>query len=433
MASQVDELSPILVELKVEVPWTKVNEGLEDAYKTLQKKAKVRGFRPGKVPRHVVKKLMGKSVRAEVAANLIRQSLGEAVDEHKLPAVAFQEVDEAAIEEGQPLTYTAKVEVRPKIETVDISKLEVEQETVKIGDEAIDNEIQRLRQENADLVSPDPARPSKAGDILTIDMKVIVDGEERADMGADNYQIEVGSGRLLEELEEAAVGLEVNQDKDVLLTFPEDFTREELRGKDARFKIHVQDLRERQLPEVDDEFARDLEHESLEALRSKVRADLEETAERRSKALLREAVVDKLIDDNPIPVPPSLVEQQQRALLQEMLQFQQMLGQFPNLGEDFLGELKTRAERKVRAGLLFGELSRSEQLEVSDADVDAKLSEIADQSGKHIAKVRADYQGERRELLETQLLENKLLDYLLSKATIREVTAKSSPAEETNT
>ena len=240
------------------------------------------------------------------------------------------------------------------------------------------------------------------------------------DLSSKDSRAELGSERLLSEIEAGLLGATLGERREVTLVFPEDYGHEPLRGKSALFQITVKELQQKVLPEIDDEFARDLEHESLTVMRDSIRKRLEDTAQRKADALVREQLVDKLVDGNPVPVPPSLVERQQQAMMQELLQLQQMLGRPLPFDGDMQKEMQARAERKIRAGLLFGAISEQHQVSVSDEDVDAKLKEIAEQSGKHVAKVRADYQGERREQLHNQLLQNKLLEYLLSRATITE-------------
>jgi trigger factor len=418
MHSQVDQISPVVVEVKIEVPWAKVNENLEGAYRNLQRTARVRGFRPGKVPRNVVKNLLGKSVEREVTTRLMEEGLAEAVREHSLEPVAMANVDPPAIAEGQPLSFTAKLEVKPKIDAIDTSSLVVERKIDAVTESEIEQEIERLREQNSELVTPEAAREARKGDVLTLKIDVTVEGAPRPDLSSDDSRAELGSERLLTELEEGLVGMRVGEFKNIDLTFPEDYGHEQLRGKAARFQVLVKDMQEKVLPDVDDDFARDLEHDSLAALRGDVQKRLTEAAERRAEAQVREQVIDKLIDSNPIPVPPSLIERQQQAMLQELFQLQQMLGRPIPFDDQMQSEMLQRAERKIRAGLLFGAMAEQQKIEVSDEDLEARMKEIADQSGKHVAKVRAEYQGERRDSLRSQLLQNKLLEYLLSRATI---------------
>jgi trigger factor len=418
MQAQVDRVSPVLVEIKVEVPWSKVSEHLENAYRNIQKTARVRGFRPGKVPRNVVKNMMSKSVEQDVQNRIVEEQLGEVVKEHKLEAIAMTSMDAPALTEGQSFAFSAKLEVRPTIDSVDTSQLAVERKTEAVGDKEIDAEIERLREQNAVLKAPEPARPAQNGDVLALNISVTVEGEPRPDLGSTGTRAELGAGNLLEPLEAALGGASAGEEREVSMTFPDDYGHEPLRGKAAVLKVTVVDIQEKVRPAIDDDFARDLEHESVAAMRTKIREDLEAAAKRKAEALLREAVVEKLIDSNPVPVPPSLVERQQRQMIGELMRFQQAFGNQMPMGDELFSGLRDRAERKVRAGLLFSAVADQQKLEVTDADVDGKLAQIAEQSGKHVAKVRAEYTGERRDQLRMQILENKLLEYLLSQATI---------------
>jgi trigger factor len=428
MQAQVDRVSPVLVEIKVEVPWSKVNEHLEQAYRTLQRTAKVRGFRPGKVPRSVVKGMMSKSIEQDVQNRIVEEQLGEVVKEHKLEAIAMTSMDaKGGIAEGNPFAFTAKLEVRPTIDKVDTSELKVERTVDAVSEQAVDNEIARLREQNAELRAPESPRPAKDGDVLALNIEVSVDGEPRADLSSTNTRAELGAKRLLEPLEQGLQGVSNGETREVSMTFPDDYGHEPLRSKPAVFKITVTDIQEKILPEIDDDFARDLEHESVAAMKAKIRGDLESTAKRKSDAMVREAVVEKLIDTNPVPVPPSLVERQQRQMIGELMRFQQQFGDQMPFGDELFSGLRERAERKVRAGLLFGAVATQQSLEVTQADVEGELSKIAAQSGKHIAKVRVEYAGERGDGLRMQILENKLLEYLISQATITDAAPK--PAE----
>lgn len=433
MQSQLETLSPVLVEVKVEVPWQKVNDDLESAYKAMQRKARIRGFRPGKVPRDVVKNVLGKSIRSEVTAELVRQGIGHAVEEHKLDPVSYQDLSPAAINDGEPLRFTAKLEVRPKIEQVDSSGIEVERVAPKIADSAIDAEIDRLREQGAELITPEPARASQSGDTITFDVKVSVNGENQDNMDASERRAELGKGNLLPELDAGLTGLSIGEERDIEVNFPADYGYEELRGKTAVFHATLKNIQTKVLPEADDEFAKDLGEDTLEALRASVRARLEKSALERSDADVRDAVVEKLVDKNPVPVPPSLIEQETRAMLEQYVRIQYMLRQEPKLNDEVQENFKRQAERKVRAGLLFGAIARSENISVTPEDVEAKLAEIAERTGKHIAKVRAEHQDEQRRNLELQILEKKLLEYLVSRATIRDVEAKQDPSQHTST
>jgi len=420
MQSQLNEISPVMVEIGVEIPWEKINKDLEEAYSKLQRSVRVRGFRPGKVPRHVVRQLMGKTVKQEVTATLVQEGIEAAVREHSLEPVAIPSVDHPTMEEGNPLIFSAKLEIRPRIESVDISSLEIERVSEEVNEEAVSAEIETMRERSAELVTPEPPRPSTKGDILTVDYNVYINDEKKEELSATDRQIEIGKGHLLPELEEGLIGLTPGVQKKLDLKLPEDLPREDLRGASAIFEVTVKELREKVLPDIDDELAKDHSYDSLETMKSAIRERLQKTARQRSESKMRELVLDCLVEKNPIPVPPTMLQQQQQAMMRELQQFQRMLGREEAFDDEVLDNLKERAERKVRAGLLLSFIARREKMEINEGNIEEYLQEIAENSGKHIAKVRADYQGEKREILEAQLMEKKLIDYLMSEAKIKE-------------
>ncbi len=424
MKSQVKEISPVEIELEVEVPWDRVNGELETAYKKLQQSARVRGFRPGKTPRHLVRQLMGKSVKSEVTATLVQEGITAAVKEHALEPVTMPEVQSARLQEGEPMSFTAKLEVRPKIEKVDTSQLEVDAVSVQVDEEQVEKELGRMQEQNAELALPDPPRPSRRGDVLIVDYRVKVNGEERAEMNATERQIELGSEQLLPEFDRGLMEVQAGAVKQIQVTFPEDHPREELKGAQAEFEIEVKEVKEKRFPPIDDELAKDIGYDTLEALRAKIREQLEDSARKQAQNQQREQLVEKLVQKNPIPVPPSLIQRQEQAMLRELFQFQQMLGKSPSLNEEIQKDIRERAERKVRAALLFIQIARENNMEVTDEQVEARLKHLAETSGKNLAKVRAEYKDEMREALEAQLMEDKLIEHLFSLATI-----KQSPAE----
>ena len=422
MESEIREISPVLVEVTVQVPWDRIQKDLDDTYKEIGKTARVRGFRPGKVPRDVVKQVYGRQVAAQVTGSLVEQGLMEAVQKHELHIVAQPEMEEApALQKGKPLTFKAKVEVRPKIEEVVVDGLEAWQTPIEIPNEDVDAEVERLRHQHAEIQVPDPMRPAKEGDLITIDYTVSVDGEVKEALGAEGRQVENDDEHLLPALKAGLLGMQPGDEKTIDVDFEEDHPNEDLKGKTAQFSIVAKELHEKLLPELDDEFAKDCgDYETLLELRLKIREGLEATAKQRADAELKDQLIDSLIEHNDIPVPPSMVQQQQQMMMYEMAQFMQLAGQRGAPGADFFAGIEERAKRRVQAGILLGSLARQEKIEVSDADLDAKFQEIADRTGKHVAKVRADYQESQRDALQSQLLEEKVMALLTERAKINE-------------
>jgi len=422
MQSEIREISPVLVEVTVEVPWDRIQKDLNETYKEIGKTARVRGFRPGKVPRDVLKQMYGREAAAQVTGTLVEQGLMQAVQEHELHIVAQPQMDEApALEKGKPLTFKAKVEVRPKIDKVAIDELEAWQAPIEIPNEDVDAEVEALRNQHAEIQIPDPMRPAKEGDLITIDYTVSVDGEAKDELGAEGRQVEINDDHLLPALKEGLLGMQPDEEKTIEVSFEDDHPNPDLQGKTAAFAVKATQLHEKLLPELDDEFAKDCgDYETLLELRLKIREGLESNAQQNSDAKLKDQLIESLIEHNDIPVPPSMVQQQQQMMMYEMAQFMQMAGQQGAPGADFFSGIEERAQRRVQAGILLGSLARQEGIEVTEADLDAKFQEIAERSGKHVAKVRADHQEAQRDQLESQLLEEKVMALLSERAKIHE-------------
>ncbi|MEM9194732.1 MAG: trigger factor [Myxococcota bacterium] len=421
MQSQVHEISSTEVEVSVEIPWEDVKKDLDASYRKLGQTARVKGFRKGKIPPKVLRQLFGKQVRIEVSGELIEKGLINAVTTHKLEIVAEPSVDGGEIQAGEPLQFKAKFEVRPKLEHVNLEGLEVARPSTEVKNEAVDAEVEKIREDHAEVRTPDPPRPAAAGDQLTIEYTVTLDGEEKPDMGSTDRQVILGNDSLHEAFENGLMGASSGDSRTVEMTFDGDDDREDLKGKTAVFSVTINEVQERVLPEVDDEFAKDAgDYETLLELRLKLRENLEAAAKARAEGELKERLIDKLVEINELEVPKAMVAQESQRMFMEIARLAQM-GMSPGaLGDDFASQVQVRAERKVRAAVLLGSLAREHDIQVAPGEIDKKITEIAEATGKHVAKVRAETQGERLEYLEQELLEQKILALLEEKATIRE-------------
>lgn len=415
MQSQVSEISPILVEIKIEVPWDTVAKDLENGFTRVSKVAKVKGFRPGKVPRDVVRKLFKREVEGDVSQRIVERSLIEAVEKHAIAIAARPELEAPEITTGEPLTFTARLEVRPKLDSVKIDGFKIWKDLDAVTDAAVNDELDALRDRAAELRAPETARAAKDGDVLAIDYTVTIDGEVDDAMSATDRRAELGAKRLLPEIEAALQGASVGDVRTAELTFGDDHPRESIRGKKGIFTITVKGLEEKILPALDDEFAKARGAESLDKLRADTRDRLQKAAEQRSETSIKDQIIDALVDANDVPVPPTMLMEQKRGMLQEIIQFMQMMGpQAGNVGE-LLEGIEGRAERRVKAALLLGAVARLNDVKAEEADVEQKLKDLAAQTGKHVAKLKVEYQGEKLEMLESQILEEKLVAFLRSK------------------
>ena len=421
MESQVNEISPIMVEVSVQVPWDRVQKDLDAGYRVVARTARVRGFRPGKVPRHMLKRLFGKQVKAEVSSTLVEAGLLHAVETHELAVVAEPTVDMGDIADGKPFEFKAKVEVRPRLDEVDLSNLKIYQTPIDIANEAVDGAILDLRKEHADVREPDPMRPARNDDEVTADYTVFIDGELNETLSANDRVIDLTEEALRTELRDGFVGMSPGDEKTVEIEFDADHPNKDLAGKKADFNLKLVALRERILPDEDDDFAQDCgEYETLLDLRADIRKKLTEKAEKAQEASIDERLIEQVMKHNDVPIPPGMLKQQKQAMVQRLVQFMQM-GADSSFLDAALADIDERAERQVKTGLLLGAIARLEKLEIGEEQIEEKLLEIANETGKHIAKVRVEYSSEeRRQQLENAVLEEKLMAFLRSKATIVE-------------
>jgi trigger factor len=416
MQVQVARISPVVMELAIEVPADAVSAEVEKAYVTLQRKARVRGFRPGKAPRQVLAHLYGPQVANDVVNAIVKDTLPKALSEKQVQPVNQPEVEAGKFEHGSAFSYKARFEVQPEIAEVAYEGLELERPAEEATGEAVDEQLELLRRQHARLEAPDPVRPAQKGDVLTIDFALVVDGEPIKDGGGEGIQLELDAG---------LVGAKVDDARDVEATLPQSHPRKDLAGKKARFRVTVKDIKQRVLAALDDEFAKDVGNfETLVELRANVHTRLEKALKDRAESALAEQIIVKLNEKNPLDLPPSLVEQQCRMMEMEILQNARRAGQ-PVNKEDFArihGQVHEDAEKKVRAGLLMAAIARKLNLNVTDSDIQKGLEELAGETGKNIAKVRAEYSDpQHRQMLIGMILEDKVLSIIESKASIKAV------------
>lgn len=423
MQVTVQRLSPVLVEFDVEVGADRVRDELDKAYNQVARTARVPGFRPGKAPRRVLSHYYGARVQADVVQRLVDETFPKAISQEQLQPVTRPAIEPRKLVENGPFSYKARVEVLPKIENVEYESLPVKRPKIEVTDADIDKEIENLRRTHSTVQAPAEPRPARSGDILTIDFNVEVNGERVPDVGTTDLPVELGEKQLLPELEAALLGKNIGDVTRVDVSLPANHPHPKLRGKNATFEVTVKEIKERVLPAVDDEFAKDVgEFDSLDALKQDIRARLEKRAKEAADNQLAEQLVVELVKKNPIPVPPSLVEQQMRITEQEILARARSFGQTANsVGDELRQQIQADSEVKVRAGLLMAEIAKKEAIQIGNDEFEEGLKELAEQSGKNIAKLRAEYRDQKkREMLIGMLLENKVLDIIEAKAKIEE-------------
>jgi trigger factor len=434
MQVTLQRISPVVLELQVEVPADRVRTEVDKAYLTLGKKAHIRGFRPGKAPRSVLSHIYGDKISNDVASQIVNDTLPQVLTEKNVTPVTRPTVEAGKFAINEAFSYKARFEVHPDIENVTYEGFELFRPKLEATPEMVDEQIEALRHRHSTLKTPEPARPSQKGDVLTIDFTISVEGKDVKDAGGQGVQIEIGAGQALPELDAALLGKNAGDVVTVESTFAAQHQHPELRGKKGEFKVTVTEVKERILPALDDEFAKDVgQFQTLIELRADVHSRLEQANKDRQQTALAEQIITKLNERNPIEVPPSLVEQQCRLMETEFQAQARRMGQkiTQDQAQSMHDKIHAEAEKKVRAGLLMAAIARKGDFKVSDEDIEKGLGELAEQSGKNIAKVKAEYRdAQKRQMLIGLILEDKILDLVEAKAKITEGDPASQEAGE---
>jgi trigger factor len=421
MQVNVEKLSPVLVELQVQVPADRVKSEVERAYAEVQRTARVRGFRQGKAPRDVLAHLYGGRIHADVAQRLVDETFNKALADKQVQPLNQPSIVPAQLRPAEPFSYKARFEVRPDISSVKWEGLEVKRPSTQITDAMIDAEIQNLRRTHSTLQAPAEERAAKAGDVTTIVVRIEVEGSEKDAQQPQEFDAELGASQIMKELEDALLTMRPGETKPVEVAFNERHQNPELRGKKGVFHLTLKEVRERIFPDVDEEFAKDCGEESLEKLREALKAKLEKELKQRATDNVAEQLMIELCKHNPIPLPPSLVEQQAQQTEREHTAAARRAGQRPDTSADFRARVRMDAEIKVRAGLLMSEIAREKQVSITDQDIEKGYAELAEQTGKNVAKVKAEYRdAKKREILLSMILEDKILDLIEAAATVTE-------------
>ncbi|HMI88571.1 MAG TPA: trigger factor [Polyangiaceae bacterium] len=422
MQVNVQQLSPVLVEFQVEIPADRVKVEVDKAYQALQKTARVKGFRPGKAPRDILTHLFGERVSMDVTRKLVDDTLSKALTEKNVQPLSQPDIEPQKLATGTNFSYRARFEVRPLIASVTYDGFEVTRPSIAVTDAMMADELEVLRKAHATLSAPAEPRPAKKGDVIDISFTVEVAGKRIPEASGEGVQLELGSGQVLPELEAALVGSNVGDAKDASLTFAQNHARADFRGKPAAFHIKVQEIKERVLPALDDDFAKDIgTFQTLEELKQDIKGKLEKAMKQRAEDAVAEQLVAKLVEKNPIPCPPSLVEQQCQLMEQEIMQQARRTGEPVPRHEELHARVHADSEIKVRAGLLMAEIAKEAQIKVSEEDIEKGLVELAEQTGKQVAKMRVEYRDQKkREMLIGMIIEDKILDIIEAKSKITE-------------
>jgi trigger factor len=424
MKASVEEISSIKKKVSIEIPEDQVTQEVESFYKDLGKKAKIKGFRPGKVPRDILERYFKDYIKAEVIQKLIQDTYPQALSEANLQPVSPPVVDPGEFENGKPFQYSAVIEVKPDIKLEGYTGLKIEGKKEEVKDEEVGERLKALQNLHANLKAISEARPIQAGDYVIIDYEASMDGKPLEGGKAIDFTVEVGSGQFIPALEEKLIGLKPEEEKEIEVSFPEDYGYKKWAGKTISFHVKIKEIKEKILPPLDDEFAKDLgDYASFEELKAKLKGEIEKEKELGLERQLKDQVVDQLLEANPFEVPDSLVEEQAKAMISDTkLRLAAQGVVLKNLGvseEKLQEDYKVMAQKQVRTFLILEKIAGQEGIAVTDDEADDRLREMSERMHQKFDVVKRYY--EKNGLLpevKDGIIRDKTLNFLLEKANI---------------
>ena len=403
MSLQVEKLEHNMAKLTVEVAAEDVEKALQAAYLKQRKQINIPGFRKGKVPRQMIEKMYGPEVFYDEAANhMISEAYGKAYDECELEIASQPTIDVVQLEKGKDFIFTAEVAVKPEVKLGEYKGLKVDKVSTRVMQKEVDEEIEKERERNARTVEvTDRAVQDK--DIVTLDFEGFVDGVAFEGGKGENYPLTIGSGAFIPGFEEQLIGAEIDKETEVKVTFPEEYQAKELAGKEAVFKCTVHEIKAKELPELDDEFASEVseEAETLEDYKAEVKAKIKERKENEGKEKKENQAVEQAVANAEIDLPAPMVDLQAkqmaddfaRRIMQQGMSVEQYF-QFTGLNEEkMMEELKPQAEKRIRTRLVLEAIVAAENIEVSDERLDEELQKMADSYQMEVEKLK-EFMGE---------------------------------------
>ena len=428
MQVKVESLSKIRKKINFEIPAERVGAEIDKAYENIRRRADVKGFRKGKAPKAYIEKHFSAMMEQDVLKNLVNDTYFKAIQDEKLFPVAFPEIENEELKRGEPFKYSATIEIYPDVKVEEFTGLELLKEQYVADPEVVDRRIKEMQEGLAQLKPVEEGRAAAMGDFLTIDFKGFLEGAPFETGSADDFHLELGNGRLIPGFEDQIVGMKSGEEKSITVTFPEDYGKKELAGKEASFDVKVKEIKIKELPAIDDEFVREIgEFESIDQLRARIAEAHEKQERERIEAELRDRTVKAFIAKNPLEIPVALVEKQLQIMLdgtKKRLALEKLSLDMIGLDDDsYRDRFRDTAEIQVKGALLLDALAAQEGIKVEDSELEERIGEIAAQRNQEVAALKQFYEQNEnaREGLRDQLKEHKIFAFLWERAKITEV------------
>jgi trigger factor len=403
-AVKIEDISAVKKKLSFDIPWADVKSELDAVYRKVGKTAKIKGFRPGKIPRGILERHYREDAEGETISNLVNRYYWEALQEKDIPAVTQPEIEQQGIEAEKDFTFSATVEVEPTVEPKDYLGLELEKEELVVTDEDLEARMTEIRQMFATMEEVEEDRGIRMGDFVTLDFAGTLAGEQLKELKSENYLLEIGSKTFVPGFEEQLVGLRQGEAKTVAVKFPDNYNAAHLAGKDVEFTVNIKGVRVKKVPDIDEHFIKNFErYESLETLKADVLKTLEEEKKRKIELEFERQISDKLLEKNVFDVPDSFVERQIYYMMSDTQRRMVSGGMDPKKAAEFSMKLhdhfREEAAKIVKTVLLLKNIAGKEALIAGEDEVEKQIREIAVQRAQ-------DYETLRQSLEKDDLIDN---------------------------
>lgn len=434
MEVTVTDINSVKKSVRVQIPQADVARELDAAYAELKKKAKIKGFRPGKAPRAVLEKLYAKEVNLEIQNTLIQNSLTKAAKEHNLDVIGMPQLDPPELNPEAPYAYEITVEVKPALAPIQFRGVSLKKNVYKASDIEVDKQIELLRKKLAEFTPIEENRPAAMGDYIMIDYEGTKDGQAFAQtQKTENYTLKIGQKMITEAFDGEMIGMTPGRTKTFPLTFPEDYHNKDLAGVTVAFTVTLKEIRKEVLPAADDDFARKLgNYENLQALRSAIRDHLQEGYDKRGNQELQERVFEALLTED-FDIPDIYVKMELDGIVADMeARFSENNMTLDQLGltrEKLEDEYRDVAEKQVRRHLFLNKIIEQEQLTLTDQEMAIEYAAFARALGQPVDALKQYYKSnpDKLEAFKHALLEKKAFDLIFKNAVIEEVACESVP------
>lgn len=427
LSVKVEDISQVKKKISFEIPWSFVKDELDNVYRDIGKKAKIKGFRPGKIPRKMLENYFKADAENEAITNIVNKYYWQELDNRGIVSLSRPDIEQDGLKENTDFSFSASFETEPAFDPQGYSGIVLEKKNISVSETDMEKRLLEIRKMFATMQDVTEDRQALMGDFVMIDFAGTMDGQSLSELKADDHLLELGSKRFIPGFEEELVGMKAGQTKEIHLTFPADYHEQKMAGKEVTFTVTVKGLKEQKLPELDENFIKNFDkYNSLDDLRKDVRQSMEEQSKRQSTAQFQNKIMDVILAANEFEAPPSLVERQIFFMISDTQKRMRSAGMDEKsameLSFQMHDQFKQDAAKTVKSFLLIKRIAEKEGITVAEEDMDNHIKALAENYHTDYEVVKSAYDNEERiGALKTEIMQKKVFDFIESRANIKVV------------